>query len=81
MINEQHYQRVSDMLMRTKGSVALGGHFDPSRRKMDITVVKDVQAGDSLLEEEIFGPILALVPVNVSGSRNSALQNILTPRK
>ena len=69
------------MLTRTKGRVALGGQFDPSRRKIDITVVKDVQAGDSLLEDEIFGPVLAIVPVTVSRARNSALQNILTFRK
>ena len=68
------------MLTRTKGHVALGGQFDPSRRKMDITVVRDVQVGDSLLEDEIFGPVLAIVPVDVSRARNWAPKNILTSR-
>ena len=52
--------------MRTKGRIVLGGKLEPSRRKMDVTVVRDVQPDDSLLEDEIFGPILAVVPVDVS---------------
>jgi aldehyde dehydrogenase (NAD+) len=54
------------MLSRTKGRVILGGKADPSRKKLDVTVVRDVKGDDSLLEDEIFGPVLAVVPVDVS---------------
>lgn len=54
------------MLTRTKGRLVCGGKVDASRNKIDVTVVKDVQADDSLLEDEIFGPVLAVVPVDVS---------------
>ncbi|KAF8581334.1 aldehyde dehydrogenase [Ramaria rubella] len=64
IINDRHFHRVQDMLTRTKGTVAIGGKADPSRRKMDVTIVKDVHEGDSLLEDEIFGPVLAIVPVD-----------------
>jgi acyl-CoA reductase-like NAD-dependent aldehyde dehydrogenase len=53
------------MLNRTQGQIVIGGRSDPSRRKFDVTVVRDVKEGDSLLEDEIFGPILAIVPVDV----------------
>ena len=41
----------------------LGGQSDASQRYLAPTVVKDVTPGDSLMSDEIFGPILALVPV------------------
>jgi Aldehyde dehydrogenase family len=66
IINEKHYHRVLDMLTRTKGRVVVGGQVDPSRKKIDVTVVRDIRPDDSLLEDEIFGPILAVVPVDVS---------------
>jgi aldehyde dehydrogenase (NAD+) len=56
------------MLTRTKGRVVCGGKVDASRKKIDVTVVKDVKTDDSLLEDEIFGPILAVVPIDVSPS-------------
>lgn len=54
------------MLARTKGQIVLGGKADPSKKKMDVTVVRDVEPDDSLLEDEIFGPVLAVVPIDVS---------------
>jgi len=70
------------MLNRSKGHVVLGGQVDPTRRKLDITVVKDVQVGDSLLEDEIFGPVLAIVPVDVSLSWTLTSRHIkLTPKR
>ncbi|KAF8498869.1 Aldehyde/histidinol dehydrogenase [Gautieria morchelliformis] len=64
IINEKHYHRVMDMLTRTKGRIVVGGQVDSSRKKIDVTVVRDVRPGDSLLEDEIFGPVLAVVPVD-----------------
>jgi len=54
------------MFKRTKGKIVLGGKSDTSRLKMEVTIVRDVQEGDSLMEDEVFGPILTLLPVDVS---------------
>lgn len=75
IINERHYGRVNDMLTRTKGHVVVGGKVDAPRKKIDVTVVRDVQGDDSLLEDEIFGPVLAVVPVDVSFSRRRRIQS------
>ncbi|KIJ36345.1 hypothetical protein M422DRAFT_179475 [Sphaerobolus stellatus SS14] len=64
IINERHFHRVQDMLKRSKGKVVIGGKSDTARLKMEVTVVRDVQGGDSLMEDEVFGPILSLVPVD-----------------
>ena len=63
------------MLTRTKGHVVVGGKVDAPRKKIDVTVVRDVQGDDSLLEDEIFGPVLAVVPVDVSFSRRRRIQS------
>lgn len=65
------------MLTRTKGRLVCGGKVDPSRNKIDVTVVKDVQADDSLLEDEIFGPVLAVVPVDVSLSYDYVAKSVI----
>jgi acyl-CoA reductase-like NAD-dependent aldehyde dehydrogenase len=68
IVNDRHFERLTDLLRRTKGKVVLGGHSDSSTREMELTIVTNVEEGDSLLEEEIFGPILAIVVQDV-GSR------------
>lgn len=52
------------MLDNTKGTVVLGGEADAAQRFIAPTVVRDVSFRDSLMSEEIFGPILPIVPVN-----------------
>jgi len=51
------------LLSRTKGEVVFGGKTGEKRR-FEPTFVKNVKQNDSLLEEEIFGPILPIVPVD-----------------
>ena len=41
----------------------LGGENDPSKRLIAPTIVRDVSLEDALMKEEIFGPVLAIVPV------------------
>ncbi|TFK50665.1 aldehyde dehydrogenase [Heliocybe sulcata] len=62
VVNAMHHKRLMDMLSRTNGTIVLGGKTD-GKLGLEPTVVKDVREGDSLLEEEIFGPILPIVPV------------------
>ncbi|KAA1467038.1 aldehyde dehydrogenase [Dentipellis sp. KUC8613] len=63
IVNDYHYDRLQSMLARTKGEIVLGGGTD-GKRVFAPTVIKNVQDGDSMLEEEIFGPFLPIVPVD-----------------
>jgi aldehyde dehydrogenase (NAD+) len=64
IVSDSHYKRLTSLLSRTKGEVVLHGRTDAARRRLEPTIVKDVAEGDSLLEEELFGPILPIVPVD-----------------
>ncbi|KAG1813445.1 aldehyde dehydrogenase [Suillus variegatus] len=64
IVSDLHHKRLTSLLSRTKGEVVLKGRSDASRRRFEPTIVKNVAEGDSLLEEEIFGPVLPIVPVD-----------------
>ena len=51
------------MLSETKGNIVFGGETDASQKYIAPTVVQDVKLDDSLMTQEIFGPILPIVPV------------------
>ena len=63
IVNSAHFNRLQNMLSRTKARVAIGGETDPGRLKMAPTVLVDVTPDDSVMEDEIFGPIFPIVPV------------------
>jgi aldehyde dehydrogenase (NAD+) len=43
------------------GQVVIGGKTDPASRYVEPTVIKDVKPGDSIMQEEIFGPVLPVI--------------------
>lgn len=57
-------KRVKGYLDETKGQIVIGGQSDPSTRYIEPTVVVDVKGEDSTMQEEIFGPVLSIVPVD-----------------
>lgn len=61
IINERNFDRISSLLDSTTGTVALGGNKDRSSRFFAPTVVTNVTKADSLLSEELFGPILPII--------------------
>ncbi|KAF4583580.1 hypothetical protein EYR38_002334 [Pleurotus pulmonarius] len=63
LITPQAFSRVNKLLEGTKGTIVFGGEVDETTKYIQPTVVKDVQADDSLMSEEIFGPLLPIVPV------------------
>ncbi|KAF7425984.1 hypothetical protein PC9H_008346 [Pleurotus ostreatus] len=63
LITPQAFTRVNALLKGTKGTVVFGGETDEATKYIQPTVVKDVQPDDTLMSEEIFGPILPIVPV------------------
>ncbi|KAI0325251.1 NAD-dependent aldehyde dehydrogenase [Cubamyces sp. BRFM 1775] len=64
VVSQAQAQRITTMLNETKGEIVLGGDTDVSQKYIAPTVVKDVNVNDPLMADEIFGPVLCLVPVN-----------------
>ncbi|KAF9501947.1 aldehyde dehydrogenase [Pleurotus eryngii] len=62
IVNETHFNRFKSLLTRTQGTIVLGGQTD-DKLGMEPTIVTEVTADDSLMEEELFGPILPILPV------------------
>ncbi|TFY52928.1 hypothetical protein EVJ58_g9736 [Rhodofomes roseus] len=63
IVNPSHHARLRALLSRTKGEIVRGGRYDGEAR-IAPTIVKNVVPDDALMEEELFGPILPLVPVD-----------------
>lgn len=63
ILNSAHLGRQKKLLAETKGKIVIGGKFDETRLKVEPTVVVLENRQDVLMESEIFGPILPIVPV------------------
>jgi aldehyde dehydrogenase (NAD+) len=61
IINDGHYRRLVDFL--DSGSVAVGGEHDDAQRYLAPTVLRDVLPESPVMQEEIFGPVLPVLPV------------------
>jgi aldehyde dehydrogenase (NAD+) len=64
IVNERHVQRLAGLLHGHGGAVACGGTIDEATRKLAPTVVVDPDPASPLMQEEIFGPILPVLPVD-----------------
>ncbi len=65
IVSTRHTQRLTELLAdaRSRGARLLfGGEADPAKRYIEPTVVWNPPAGSQLMQEEIFGPILPLLP-------------------
>ena len=60
-VNEQSFNRLDKLLTSTNGTISYGGDRDLANRKFNLTVVTDVRISDSLLSEELFGPICPVI--------------------
>jgi aldehyde dehydrogenase (NAD+) len=60
IINERNLARLEQLLDKDK--IAFGGHIDREKRTISPTLLKDVRFDDAIMQEEIFGPILPLLP-------------------
>jgi aldehyde dehydrogenase (NAD+) len=62
IVNGRHFDRLSGLL-DGGGEVAMGGQTDADSRYIAPTVLVDTPADAEILEEEIFGPLLPVLPV------------------
>ncbi len=62
IVSPRHFDRLHSML--GSGTAVIGGRTSAADRFISPTVLRDVDMDSRLMTEEIFGPLLPIVPVN-----------------
>jgi aldehyde dehydrogenase (NAD+) len=76
IVSDRHVRRLEKFL--TSGTVATGGTVDAENRYIAPTVLTDVSRDDPIMQEEIFGPLLPVIPVD---STAEAVELVLAGEK
>ncbi|KAH8825404.1 NAD-aldehyde dehydrogenase [Flagelloscypha sp. PMI_526] len=63
IVTPQAWTRLDNLLKNSKGDVILGGDKNEEEKYIAPTVISNVGFDDSLMSEELFGPLLPIVPV------------------
>lgn len=63
IVNARQFDRLVKMMNSTTGTVASGGRTDPDSLGVEPTVIRDPAPTDSVMCDEIFGPILPIISV------------------
>ncbi|PKI83653.1 hypothetical protein MVES1_002761 [Malassezia vespertilionis] len=66
IVNERHWKRVQSLISQSKGEIVMGGaeYSEESEKFVPLTVLKNVHPDDATMDDEIFGPVLPMVPVD-----------------
>ncbi|KAK3956794.1 Aldehyde/histidinol dehydrogenase [Pseudoneurospora amorphoporcata] len=64
IVNVRHFNRIKKMLDETKGKIVMGGEVDESELYIEPTAVLVDSIDDPMMQEEIFGPIFSIYPVD-----------------
>jgi len=62
IINDKHFNRLCSYLK--EGKVVFGGETNRKEKFISPTLIADVLPGSKVMQEEIFGPILPILPVS-----------------
>jgi aldehyde dehydrogenase (NAD+) len=62
IVNNEAFHRVSAFL--NKGTIRSGGNIDSEKRYIQPTIITDVGLSDTIMQEEVFGPILPVLTFN-----------------
>lgn len=62
IINEKQFNRLRNYL--AQGRIAFGGIFDAGKHYISPTIIEDVSIDATVMEEEIFGPVLPVLGFN-----------------
>lgn len=60
IINEKHFERLVNYLK--DGEIVVGGRHDKSKLFIEPTLMRNIRDGAAVMEDEIFGPILPIIP-------------------
>ncbi|GJE85335.1 NAD-aldehyde dehydrogenase [Phanerochaete sordida] len=63
IVTQAHTTRIKRIIDGTRGKVVVGGEVDVEERYVAPTIIRDVPLDDTTMEDEIFGPVLPIVPV------------------
>lgn len=64
IVNKRHFDRVKRLIDDVpKEKIAIGGNMDSSEKFISPTVVQDASTDLLCMQEEIFGPVLPIIPV------------------
>jgi len=77
VINEHHFERLVRMIEPSK--VSLGGRTDAMQLLIEPTLITGVQMSDPVMKEEIFGPLLPIIPFRDLKEAKSIVQGFEKP--
>ncbi|XP_021193191.2 aldehyde dehydrogenase, dimeric NADP-preferring isoform X2 [Helicoverpa armigera] len=63
IINSRHFSRLQALVDASKDKIAIGGSYDANDKFIEPTILTNVVASDKIMQDEIFGPILPIVPI------------------
>lgn len=61
IVNQKHFDRLYALM--TSGQIVYGGESDPAALRIAPTILCDVAPDSPVMQEEIFGPLLPILPV------------------
>lgn len=64
IVNDRHVARLQGLLDGAGGTVACGGTVDRDERVVEPTVIVDPDRDAPIMQDEIFGPLLPVIPVD-----------------
>ena len=65
LVNDRAFGRVTSYL--AQGKILVGGRTDPSDRYIEPTLLAEIDPGAPVMQEEIFGPVLPMLPFDDIG--------------
>lgn len=77
MVNDKHFNRVKNYL--ADGQVNLGGQHDATERYIAPTVLTEVPLDSAVMREEVFGPVLPVIPWNEPEEARAIISRNPTP--
>lgn len=63
IVNRRQYDRLSDLIASTSGTIVTGGACLDAELRIEPTVIRDPAPSDPVMADEIFGPILPILAV------------------
>ena len=64
LVNDHAFERVASYL--TQGKILIGGRTDPADRYIEPTLLADADPASPVMQEEIFGPVLPMLPFDTA---------------
>ncbi|GIN38016.1 aldehyde dehydrogenase [Heyndrickxia oleronia] len=61
IVNNNHFNRLTQMVNRSKGRIRTGGKWEEDSLKIEPTLIESIHWNDPTMEEEIFGPVLPII--------------------